>query len=280
MIPPKNFLGPVMLSKLRLSLLIPFAALLGCGSTPTPSAPATTYLDLTGNWMALGHSSIPPTFPGPIADFTGALQSNHATVSGTLRAADLTNPANPCVLLTQDLAATGTIDAANNLTLTVPISNGMATITATLSQNLHSFMSGSYMIAGGACAMPATPMTISQFAPATGTFTGTFNLYALGSTTPTPGTATAITAVLTQSTTPNADGQFPLSGTITATGACTDSVTFTNGLVIGDGILSQSLLSQGNFIGAIDPTANSLSGLFEGFAACNYQGYTGTLTRQ
>lgn len=271
-----------MHSGLRL-LLLPLAALLACGSSS--SSPSASTNNITGNWMAIGNPDpVTHAFTSPIADFMGALQSANGTVTGTLRAFDDTNIINPCVSLTQDLQATGTLDTANNLTLNIPISGGTATITATLPQNLHTFIPGTWQISGGPCAMPATAMNISQFASATGTYTGIFNIIATGTITPVPGTVTAITAVLTQSTTANADGQFPLTGTITATGTCTASLAFTNGIVFGDGILSQPLSgpanSQGNFIGGLNPTAAGITGLFESFTACNSQGYQGTLTRQ
>jgi len=273
----------------RLLLLFPLATLLACGSSATLPPSTSSSPNLTGNWMVLGNlvstTNLPPS---PIEYFSGSLLFNGSSVTGTLRAFD--NSTNSCVPLTQDLAVSGSVSSAtslsgtvNNLILTVPISGGVATITASLPQNLNSFISGSYQIVGGACAMSATPSIISQFVPATGTYTGTFNVLASGTLTPVPGTATAITAVLTQSTTPNADGQFPLSGTITATGACTASLTFTNGIVFGDGILSQPLTGpanqQGLFVGAIDPTASTLTGLFDP-STCNNQDYQGTLTRQ
>ncbi len=239
--------------------------------------------------MAVGtpNPSTPTTLTSPIEYFTGALQFTGGSVTGTLRAFD--DSTNPCVPFTQDLAVTGSVSSAtslsgtvNNLSLAVSISGGVATIIASMPQNLNSFVSGSWQIVGGACAMPATPMIIAQFLPATGTFTGTFNVFATGTTTPVPGTATAISAVLTQSTIPTVDGVFPLTGTITATGACTASIAFTNGIVFGDGILSQPLTGppnpQGLFFGNIDPSATTITGLFDP-SSCNNQGYQGTLTR-
>jgi hypothetical protein len=274
-----------MFSGPRFTLLISLATLLGCGVTPTPPTTSSSSLDLTGNWgaLAIPNQLTPGILPTPIAEFNGALASTNGTVIGVLRAFDPTF-LSPCVPLTQDLAAIGTLDAANNLTLTVPISGGIATITATLPQNLHSFISGSWQISGGACAMPATAIWLSQYASATGTYTGTYNVLDLTTHLPVPGTATAITATLTQSVASNADGQFPLTGTITATGACTASLTFTNGTVMGGSIRSNSFSGpanlQGNFSGAIEPTANTLNGAFTAFSTCNFQSYVGRLTRQ
>lgn len=284
-----------MRTRASIALLLPLACLLGCGSSATLPSSSSTSPNLSGDWMAIGNlDPVTHAFTSPIVEFMGALQSTNGTVTGTLRAFDDSNLLNPCVPLTQDLAVTGSVTTANslsgtvdNLSLTVPISGGVATITATLPQNPQTFTLGNWQIVGGACAMPATPMMISQYAPATGTYSGMFNVLATGTLTPVPGTATAITAVLTQSTTPNADGQFPLTGTITATGACTAGLAFTNGIVFGGGILSHPLSGpsnpQGDFFGGMNPTATSITGLFASFTACNYQGYQGyqgTLTRQ
>ena len=127
-----------------------------------------------------------------------------------------------CQYLTGSSAVfTGTLDANNNLTLTAPItagsSTGTATITATLGSNPQTLADASIQIVGGgSCAMPATPSTIAQFAPVTGTYTGTFNVPNTGNV-PVAGTNITVTAVLTQSTTANASGQYPITGTVNVT---------------------------------------------------------------
>src|ERR1017187_5449675 len=124
--------GPLRFSKLRFTLLFPLAALLGCGANPTPSAPASNYLNLTGDWVALAPPNplTPGVLPTPVSDFLGTLQSGGGTVTGTLRAIAPNFP--QCVSFTQDLQATGTIDANGNLVLTIPIAGGTATIAATI----------------------------------------------------------------------------------------------------------------------------------------------------
>jgi hypothetical protein len=270
----------------RIAVLLPLTLLLGCGAAPTSTPSPSTYLNLTGNWEAAGNpvgtTGLVP-IPSPIANFTGALQSTNGSVTGTLRvSAFAASGAAICPSFDTDLPATGALDTANNLTLTVPLSGGVATITATLPQNLHTFISGSYQVVGGTCPMPATPMKLTQYASATGTYTGTFSQGGL--TTPVPGTATPVTVVLTQSATPNADGQFPLIGSITATGSCAATLTITTGIVTGSEItptpLGPILPSAVEFLGVIDPTAETLVGLFGNFPTCGSQGYQGTLTRQ
>src|ERR1035441_9838231 len=280
MIPSNHPHGPIMFSKLRFTLLFPLAALLACGSTPTPSAPASNYLNLTGDWVALAPPNplTPGVLPTPVSDFLGALQSSGSAVTGTLRAISLSSP--QCVSFTQDLPVTGTIDANGNLVLTIPIAGGTATITATITTP-ESYTPGTWQISGGACAMPSTAVDIAEFAPATGTYTGVLNVLDTTTGLPVAGTATSVTAVLTQSTTPNSDGDFPVSGTVTATGACSTSFPITNEVVEG-GVFMPDLTtgSTSDFFGGIIPTATMLSADFIASPPCGSQVYSGMLTRQ
>ena len=185
-----------------------------------------------------------------------------------------------CVLFTQDLQASGTIDLNGNLTLTIPIAGGTATITATI-VTPESYTNGTWQIAGGVCAMPATAIQIAQFAPATGTYTGVLNVLDTTTGLAVPGTATNVTASLTQSITPNADGQFPLSGTVTATGACSGTLPITNTVVSGGIFMPDSTSNSGpSLSGGILPTATILLVDEITYPACGSQVYSGTLTRQ
>jgi hypothetical protein len=269
-----------MLPGPRLLLLFPLAALLACGSSSSPSTPASAYLNLTGDWVALAPAipSTPGALPSPITDFMGALQSSGGTVIGTLHAISPVFP--QCVSFTQDLQASGTIDPNGELTLTVPIAGGTATITATI-VTPESYSNGTWQITGGDCAMPATAISIAQFAPATGTYTGILNVLNTTTGLPVAGTATNVTAALIQSTTPNAHGQFPLSGTITATGACTGTFPIANEVVAG-GVFIQLVTPNPavEFSGGILPTATMLIADLSSYSACSSQLYHGILTRQ
>lgn len=210
-----------------------------------------------------------PPVPTPITIFAGALQSTGGTVTGTLHDAGGAFPY--CTSISQDLHATGTLDTANNLSLTFQVGGGTATIVATLNSNLGSPATGTYQIVGGSCAMPTTSMTMVEYAPATGTYSGSF--------TAGPGETTALTAVLTQSTIPNADGEFPLSGTVTATGGCTSSFTFSGGIVMGADVNAEIPNYSENLLGQIDPTASTFNGNIISNPYCPSP-YSGTLTRQ
>lgn len=181
-------------------------------------------------------------------------------------------------LLHPGLSVTGTIDANNNLTLTIPISGGTATLTATIATP-ESYTPGTWQITGGACAMPSTAIQIAEFAPPTGTYTGVVNVLDTATGLPVAGTATNITAALNQSTAPNADGEFPLSGTVTATGACTISFPITNEVVAG-GVFMPASSNTGLVLGGgVLPTATMLfADLLP--STCGSQVYSGILTRQ
>jgi hypothetical protein len=265
--------------KTALALLVPLAALLGCGATPTPPTSTSTYLNLTGDWVVLAppNPATPGVLPTPVADFFGALQSSGGSVTGTLRAISVTLP--QCVSFTQDLQATGTIDANGNLKLTVPMAGGNATINATIGTP-ESYTAGTWQITGGACAMPTTAIEIAEFAPATGTYSGVVNVLDTTTGLPVPGTASTVNIALTQSTTPNVDGDFPLSGTITATGACSGSFAVANE-VVGGGVFMPALTGPiGILSGGIIPTATTLNAILNLSPACGSQIYSGMLTRQ
>jgi hypothetical protein len=230
---------------LRIALLLPVAALLGCGAGP--SAPP----NLTGNWMMIGSSE------SSLA-LTGYLQSSNGTVTGILEIYGSFQCDSG-----QPLAVSGTVNGSGNLILTVPLgdslstpgtANGTATITAALGSNLESPTTGSYQIMNGACAISTSPMTITQYAPVNGTYAGSVRLFG-----GTPNeTNITFTAALVQSATPNAEGQFPLSGTVTATGDCTASGPLaTFAYVAGNLVWSPSLPLV---IGTIDPGASAITG--------------------
>ena len=211
----------------------------------------------------------------------GALQSSGGTITGTLRAFDSSNPTNPCVGLTQDLPATGTLSSNGDLVLTVPISGGTATITcATFGSTfqLQAFTQGTWQIVGGACAMPSTSTFLTLYPPITGTYVGTLT---------NPGNSSVsstITAVLTQSVTPDSDGRFALTGTVASSDVCPGTRTLTPEVVSGNGITTAAgALPYPSvvLIGANSPVTNSIQGTLEIYDLnCSAGVLTGRLIRQ
>jgi hypothetical protein len=253
---------------LRIALLLPLAALAGCGAgTSAPTAPS-----LTGNWEI--DSPVTPADPYPNIYFSGSLQSINGSVIGTFR------DFGPCLpTSTYFVAVAGTVDTSGDLVLTIPLgAPGTVTVTATLGPNLEVPASGTEQVGGGTCFQPnyppPTPITITQYASATGTYSGTIGSGA---------SATTVTVTLNQTTTPDpASSTFALSGGITTTGACISSGTFGFGFVSGSIVFNESgaVAIDAN----IDPTASTITGNFTASPCSDDPGwntiFNGTLTRQ
>ncbi len=226
-------------------------------TTPTvPTSPVPPTGNLSGNWGAYTiYNYVTPTVTG----LAGSLQFTNGSVTGTLNLSFGFATGAACQSYNvYTVPVTGTLDASNNLTLTFPLVGGTGTVTATLGSNPQTLADGSLQIIGTSlCAMAATPITIAQYAPITGTYTGTFNSPSLGNM-PMLGTDIGVTAVLTQSTTPNSSGQFPITGTLNVTGSCTGTVTLAPGTVTGGGIWSVGSNADPRFDGNVDPTASTI----------------------
>ncbi|HXE08608.1 MAG TPA: hypothetical protein VN612_11985 [Acidobacteriaceae bacterium] len=267
-------------------LLLPVLALVaGCGGagtsmTSTQTQPPNPTASLSGDWGALGiPTGTPPALASPISLFMGSLQFNGSSVSGTFRAL----PSQPGSCLTaitaQDLAVTGTYDSGSmTLTLTLPIAGGTASLSAPIAAAGGTYNAGSWQIVGGSCATGQTPMRLAQFASVTGTFTGTVSAIDLTTGMPVAGSGITLTATLTQSTAANADGQYPLTGTVTALGSCTGTYTLTNYVVSGGEVMPPPY-TPFSFIGAADPSATLMVASLVP-SSCPFSSYVGTLTRQ
>jgi hypothetical protein len=252
-----------MPSKLRPALfLLPLLALAaGCGNSGTSSMTAAPNpYTFSGDWGAQLTPTISPATV-PIIEFLGTLLESNGVVTGGLTPIPSSVSTSCLTLSLTPIPVSGTVDSTGNLTITLPVAGGTATLTAALSTNPETEAVGSYKIVGGTCAMPSTPMQIAQYAPLNGTYTGSFSALSLPSGQST-GITTTITAVLAQSTTANSSGQFPVSGTVTVTGACSATFTLSNSIVWG-GVLEASD-SSGSYVlgGEADPTATSLNSFF------------------
>jgi hypothetical protein len=267
-------------------LLLPFFALAtGCGSS-TGSSMTTTQnpYAFSGDWGAT--TTVNPTSV-PIIAFLGTLSSSGGVVTGAVTPVPSLAIGTPCANV--NVTATpvsGSIDANGNLTITLPVGGGTATLAATLTTNPETQVSGTYKIVGGTCAMSSTPMLAALYAPVNGTYSGTFNILGAGGTI-TPGTATTVTAVLIQSTTPNSSGQFPVAGNVTLAGACSGTFTLSDSVIWGGTLLANDTGGTYILAGGFDPTASSADSFFvrenNSGTSCPYtnqQIFDGTLTRQ
>ena len=249
-------------------------------TTPPPtSVPSTITAALSGNWATgANYNSAATASTEPMTGFFGALQFSNGSVSGILNAVPAATGVCAGYIAANGGTVTvtgGVLDASNNLSLAFPIAGGEASINASLGSTPQTLAYGSFQIVGGSCAIGATPSTIAQYAPLTGTYAGTFNLPASQSNVPTAGSTISVTAVLTQATTSNSSGQFPITGTITVTGACSESVSFAGFTSGGNFYYSSSPY----FMGSFDPTASNIYDAVYQSTHCNAS-YQGTLTRQ
>lgn len=259
---------------------------LGCGGvkpTGTTTTPASPYT-FSGDWGAQFISASNPASV-PIIEFLGSLSASNGMVTGGFIPIPSSGTSACLTPSLTPIPVSGTVDSRGDLTLMLPVAGGTATLTATLATNVEAYAAGSYKIVGGTCAMPSTAMQIAQYAPLNDTYAGTFNQLN-SSGLPINGSAITLTAMLAQSTTPNANGQFPVTGTIATTGVCTASITLTNAYVMGGLLFSEDTTFSYNLSAGFDPTGTTAQvGLLiveNSSTACPYahQIFEGTLTRQ
>ncbi|HLI78251.1 MAG TPA: hypothetical protein VKV02_14995, partial [Acidobacteriaceae bacterium] len=119
-----------------------------------------------------------------------------------------TQSATACVAPTSAFDLTGSADDKNVVTLTGPVAGGTLTVTGTLAADGKSLTNATYNVVGGACAFtqPAQA-TVQDFQPITGNYTGNFA--------DADGQVAQVSANFSQSTTPDANGNFTLAGTAT-----------------------------------------------------------------
>ena len=260
----------VMLSRLRFLLLLPIASLIACGASSTPATSASVNA-LAGDYVITAGVGT-----GSAANFTGALTVSGLSASGVFRYA----PINNCVSNSQDIAFTGS-SSNSVLTLTsAAFSGSVATLTIQLpfSQNNigANLANGTSVITGGTCALASTALQAQLVSSYSDTWLATLT---------SPSAATA-TLVVTESSTPDQDGQFPANGILTINasgcGAATPDNTFT-GLVSGTGLQLKSgqtnvTISANN---AGSPVSIAISGDINGstLGSCATT-YTGTMVVQ
>ena len=212
----------------------------GCGTKPAATpVPPVPLPDLTGNWqIQSGPYATTPVALGVI--MLGALQNTGAQVTGTFRFTNLAQPLTSGCALNQVITVTGTINATGDLTLTsAPLPDGTTlTVQLVVASAPGSSATGTLAVSGKNCAVAATPAIALRFPPVTGTFAGAL----------TPGTVVTQSTInpagtaslaISQSSMPAADGQFPVTGTLTYTfGTCTGSTALT-GTVSGASLTLQ-----------------------------------------
>lgn len=259
------------------SLLIPLAALLGCGGAPNGLPPASppSYPNLTGNWNLILVPSNPLVL-GP--DAGGFITNTNGSVTGILHITD-TN----CYTAAQDIPVTGTVTSAGILALnSAMVAGQMLSITgiafvgngssATLA-NL-SLIDGNYTFTGG-CLNGESGLVVGEMVPpVTGNYAGTLQSAS--------GQSFSVNASTTQEG-PNADGEYNISGSVTFTGSpCFSAGTITSSTIFGANIEVTITATNGTMelSGQILPTVPmSIIGSYQvNGGACAGDTGSGTLT--
>ncbi len=211
----------------RSALLLPIAALIGC--TVSPNSTDTTPTSPTGdwtNWQIQAGSAItspPNTYPA----FLGAIQIQNTQASGIFTAVSATGASAAEDYGGNYASTTGNVTLSTygfGLGFTEPASP-YTVVPATVFGGCV-YPPG---YTGVEClALVAYPASVGvEIAPLNGTYTGSL----LNSSSP---NLSNVSLTLTQSTTPNASGQFPLTGTLVFLG---DQASYPmTGTVSGEGI--------------------------------------------
>ena len=261
----------------------------GCGTSGTAAPVASTAV--SANWqMNIEFASTVPALPtNPILNLYGTLTTDSGKVTGVLNG----RPGLPstCTTGITDLAVSGNVDAAGNYSLSFPMGGGTAQVQFALDPPRVGYL-GTYQVTGGNCAQPSIALSAYQVPDISGTYSGVLQEISITNPTGpvTTGATSTVTVTLTQSTTPSSDGTYTLAGTVTSTGACTDSFSFTTGVVQGDSFSSQPNpftitippVPVPQFNGAVDPlstgTARSLLAVFFDSQVCPALDLSGVLS--
>jgi hypothetical protein len=252
---------------LSVATALGFTLLAGCGMANTPIQVGTS---LSGNWAFVPASS------NAVLNL-GFTQGAYETVSAVARLSGAS-----CVSPTTDILLTGSVGGNNQMLLVSSAFNGTTLpLQGEVSGDGKGIGAASWTFAGGNCGtMGKASVTATQYSAINGTYTGTF---LDGSANP-----IAVSALLEQTSQPDLDGQFSLSGTATfPDNSCfATQPTLTTSLVTGSN-LSMSytdttsgavLTAAGNFNASASQltiTNWSITG-----GSCNGASGTGTLTLQ
>jgi hypothetical protein len=241
--------------------------LAGCGMANTPLQVGTS---LSGNWAFAPNSS------GVVMNL-GFMQGAYETVSAVARL----NGAS-CVSPTGDILLTGSVGLDNKMMLvSSPFGGTTLTLQGQVSGDGKGIAAATWTFSGGSCASLGTAtVTATDYSAINGTYTGTF--------VDSSNDSIPVSALLEQTSQPDLNGQFSLSGTATFPGTTcfVNQPSVTTSLVTGsslamtytDAASSTTLTAVGTFntqATQLTITNWSISG-----GACNGESGTGSLTVQ
>ncbi len=255
-----------MVSGLAVSLLSG-SLLAGCGLANTPLQIGTS---LSGNW------SFAPNSAGVSLNL-GFTQGAYETVSAVAHL----NGAS-CISPSTNILLTGSVAAANQMTLiSSPFNGTILTLKGSVTPDGKAIGNATWSFAGGNCgSMGTAEVTATDYSEISGTYNGSF-LDGSGNQIP-------VSAFLEQTTEPDQNGEFSLSGTATfPNNSCfSQQPTLTTSLVTGSS-LAMTYSDPGsaavlNAVGSFNSAATQLtisSWSISGGPCGGSQG-TGSLTEQ
>ena len=227
--------------------------------------------NLTGNW----------SFTTQSASSASQLTLNAGLVSqvnGQVTAVAHLNGAS-CFGASTPIAMAGTLNGSGQLKLvSQPFNGTVLTIKAEVQQGTSTLTKTSLTFTGGNCgSLGAQAATTTQYAQINGTYAGTF--------VDAGGNSGAVTSVLTQTTQPDANGTFHLSGSSTfANNPCFSQPILTDSLVTGSNMSTTyaqgtaTITAVGTF--NADATQLTVTNWHVSGGMCDGDSGTGVLTKQ
>ena len=257
----------------------------GCSSgspTTVSSGPLTsTYASVTGNWQFSSTAAA----AARLSVLGGSLSVDGTAVTGILHPLAA---AGQCVDTSVAIPVTGSIDASSHLSLSAKLLGGAFSLSGTLSEDRKSLTDASYTVTGGSCAFPSaqtisardttSPVTAVQYTPISGTYTGTL--------TTSENEQFTLSSVITQSTTPDANGIYHVAGTASSPGNSCLPLTLpaTASTVVGGNITTTYSDGQGTTVtGAGNTSVDGKTITINSWniaSACGTDTGTGVLTQQ
>ncbi len=253
------------------SLSVPILLSTGCSGDSTVTANPNAIPLAKGNWQINSAASAAVKLPV----FSGEFTTQAGTITGILH----TQSGTACISPAASFELTGSADDKNLVTLAGPVAGGTLTLTGTLAADGRSLSTATYNVASGACGFAAkVEATAQAFTPITGNYAGTFA--------DTDGQVAQVTANFSQSTTPDANGNFTLAGTATVSNnPCFPSAVPVTSTQVTGGTFTFTYAATGNSVtatGTFSPDANTLTvASWTSSGTCGADtGVQSTMTRQ
>jgi len=200
------------------------ALLAGCGGSSGGSA-------LNGNY-ALQTTPTGSASGGGGGYFLGGMLSGSGSVKGTFHVLDSSN----CIPSTSPVPVTGSVSGSSLHLTTTAVQSQVFDIKATISSDGSTITGGTYQVSG-ACSASNLGGSLTGFLvqPFTGSYTGTLTVADIAGN-PTS-TQFATTANLTQSSSPDTNGYFTVTGPITINSPCFANFAIAQNQIFGTQIL-------------------------------------------